>query len=339
MKKIIHDNDDWLLSVKEEILDPDRPIIDPHHHLWTARPNDYLLPDLWDDTESGHNIQKTVFIECHAHYLKTGPEYLRPVGETEFVTEIAEESDRANGKKAKIAGIVAHTDLTLDEDLLIEALEAHSLAGKGRFRGIRQAGAFEENNEFLFIKPRQKKGLYRDQQFQKGVAILGQHGLTYDTWHYHHQNQDFIHLANSAPDTTIILDHFGTPLGVGPYKGRREEIFQTWKKDIAEIAKCENVYAKLGGLAMPDNGFGWNLRDVPPSSDEIVDTQQRYYLHALECFGVERCLFESNFPVDKWSLSYHVVWNAFKKMTADLTEKEKHALFYENAERVYRLGD
>ncbi|MGI1678511.1 MAG: amidohydrolase family protein [Cellvibrionaceae bacterium] len=339
MNKIIHDSDDWLLSVEEEIVEPDLPIIDPHHHLWTGRPNDYLLPDFWGDTESGHNIQKTVFIECHAHYLNEGPEHLRPIGETQFVTKIAEESDQAGGNKARIAGIVAYADLMLEESLLDEVLSAHEESAKGRFRGIRQSGAFENNNDFLFIKPRQKKGLYLDKSFQKGVTRLGHKGLTYDTWHYHHQNRDFIELAKAAPETTIILDHFGTPLGVGPYEGQREEIFEQWKKDIADIAKCENVYAKLGGLAMPDNGFGWNLRDVPPTSDEIVETQKRYYLHAVECFGVERCLFESNFPVDKWSLSYHVIWNAFKKMAAEFTDSEKHALFYGNAERIYRLGD
>lgn len=336
MENIIHDSDDWLLSVKEEIVDPDIAIIDPHHHLWTARPNDYLLQDLWADTGSGHKVEKTVFIECSAHYFKSGPDHLKPVGETEFVAAIADESDKA-AEKAQVAGIVAHADLTLPAEQLAEVLQAHEKAGGGRFRGIRQAGAHEVDNSFLFIKPRQKKDLYLDSEFQAGVAKLGELGLTYDTWHYHHQNRDFEQLAKAAADTTMILDHFGTPLGVGPYKGKQEEIFEQWKKDIAAIAKCPNVYAKLGGLAMPDNGFGWNLQDEPPTSDEVVARQARYYFHAIECFGVERCMFESNFPVDKWSLSYHVIWNAFKKMAAEFSPAEKHALFYGNAERVYSL--
>jgi predicted TIM-barrel fold metal-dependent hydrolase len=169
------------------------------------------------------------------------------------------------------------------------------------------------------------------------MKVLGRLGLTYDTWHYHHQNQDFADLARAVPETTMILDHFGTPLGVGPYKDKREEIFIEWKKDMAEIAKCENVIAKLGGLAMPDNGFGWNTRDIPPTSDEFIEAQRRYYMHTLECFGPERCMFESNFPVDKRSLSYHVVYNAFKKMVADFSEDDKDTLFRGTAERIYRL--
>jgi L-fuconolactonase len=335
MNKVIHDDHDWLLSVQEEVIEPERPIIDPHHHLWRRRRSqDYLLEDLWEDTDSGHNIRKTVFIECHASYRETGPEHLRPVGETEFVTEMARASRGAG--KAEIAAIVAFADLRLGP-ALEEVLEAHQEASEGIFRGIRQAGAFEGEEDYLFIKPRQPQGLYLDRNFQRGVARLGQLGYSYDTWHYHHQNRDFIKLAQAAPDTVIVLDHFGTPLGVGPYANRREEIYQQWKQDIAAIAKCENVFAKLGGLAMPDNGFGWNLRDTPPSSDELVAEQRRYYLHALDCFGPERCMFESNFPVDKWSLSYHVVWNGFKKMVADLSEAEKSQLFYETAAKVYRL--
>lgn len=335
MSKVIHDDHNWLLKVQEEIIEPERPIIDPHHHLWRRRRGqDYLLEDLWEDTGSGHNIRKTVFIECHAGYRDSGPEHLRPVGETEFVADMARASRGAD--KAEIAAIVGFADLRLGSTVE-EVLEAHLEASDGLFRGIRQAGAFEGEEDYLFIKPRQPQGLYLDRNFQRGVARLGQLGFTYDTWHYHHQNRDFIKLAQAAPDTVIVLDHFGTPLGVGPYVGRREEIYQQWKQDIAAIAKCPNVFAKLGGLAMPDNGFGWNLRDTPPSSDEFVAEQRRYYLHALDCFGPERCMFESNFPVDKWSLSYHVVWNGFKKMVADFSEAEKSKLFYETAAKVYRL--
>lgn len=337
MQNIIHEDHSWLLAVQEDILEPERPIIDPHHHLWhRRRGQDYLLEQLWEDTSSGHNIVKTVFIECHAGYRKEGAEHLRPVGETEFVAEQARAS-RAGGKgKPEIAAIVAFADLR-DAKHLDEVLEAHQEASEGLFRGIRQAGAFEAEEDYLFIKPRQPAGLYLNPDFQRGVRHLGKLGFTYDTWHYHHQNRDFIKLAQAAPDTQIVLDHFGTPLGVGPYATQREEIYREWKKDIAEIARCENVVAKLGGLAMPDNGFGWNLRDTPPSSDEFLEAQRRYYLHTLDCFGPDRCMFESNFPVDKWSLSYAVVWNAFKKLVADFSESEKTLLFSGTAARIYRL--
>ena len=168
--------------------------------------------------------------------------------------------------------------------------------------------------------------------------MLGRLGLTYDTWHYHHQNRDFAALARAVPETTIVLDHFGTPLGVGPYAGKRDEIFDTWRRDIAEIARCPNVVAKLGGLAMPDNGFGWDKRDRPASSDELVAAQGRYYRHTIECFGPERCMFESNFPVDRRSISYRVVWNAFKKIAAGFSEDERDAMFRGTATRIYRLA-
>lgn len=325
---------EWLDQVHEEVLEPDRPIIDPHHHLWQRGGFDYVLSDLWGDTESGHNIEKTVFVECRAGYRESGPEHLRVLGETEFVEKIAAES--AQGDGAEIAGIVAHADLRLGA-AVAEVLQAHEELGRGRFRGIRHAGAHAEHPDALTIPGRAPAGLYTDQKFREGMKTLGELGYTYDTWHYHYQNAEFADLAAAVPGTTMILDHFGTPLGVGPYADQREQIFNQWKHDIAAIAKCENVVAKIGGLAMPDNGFGWNLRDTPATSDELVEAQQRYYLHTIECFGPERCMFESNFPVDKRSISYPVLWNALKKIAAEFSEDEKQAMFYGTAARVYRL--
>ena len=189
----------------------------------------------------------------------------------------------------------------------------------------------------LFIPGNAPLNLYGEESFRKGLSFLAGHGLTYDTWHYHHQNLDFLNLARNVPETTMVLDHFGTPLGVGTYRNRKDEIFHKWKQEISDIARCENVYAKLGGLAMPDNGFDWHKAKQPPSSDQFLKAQEKYYMHTIECFGPERCMFESNFPVDRLSISYHVLWNAFKKMTADFSENEKHALFYGTAEKVYSL--
>jgi predicted TIM-barrel fold metal-dependent hydrolase len=328
---------EWLEQVAEDVVEPERPIVDPHHHLWQRLEiGDYLLEDLWADTGSGHRIEKTVFVECRASYRESGPEHLRCLGETEFVAEIARESARGGAGRAVIAGIVSYADLT-DGDVLEEVLSAHDAAGQGLFRGIRHAGARDPHPEALTIPGRAPEGLYAQQEFRDGMQILGRLGLSYDTWHYHHQNRAFAELARAVPETTMVLDHFGTPLGVGPYADRRDEIFAEWQKDIAEIAACPNVVAKLGGLAMPDNGFGWNRRDTPATSDELVEAQRRYYLHAIECFGPERCMFESNFPVDKLSVSYRVLWNALKKLAADFSEDEKHALFYGTAARVYRL--
>ena len=328
---------EWHAQVVEDILDPDRKIVDPHHHLWRRGiGNDYLLADLWGDTDSGHRIEKTVFVECHSEYRTDGSEHLRPVGETEFVAEVAAESARGTERQARIAGIVAHADLTLG-DAVEEVLNAHEATGLQLFKGIRHAGARAEDPTELMISGRAIENLYEDNKFRQGMKVLGRMGLTYDTWHYHYQNRAFAELARAVPDTTMILDHFGTPLGVGRYESKREEIFEQWKKDIAEIARCENVVAKLGGLAMPDNGFGWHLRAMPPTSDEFVAAQKRYYLHTIECFGPDRCMFESNFPVDKYSISYHVLWNGLKKIAQDFSEDEKNAMFSRTASGVYRL--
>ncbi len=329
---------EWLDQVMEEIIDPEREIVDPHHHLWNdeGRRFDYVLEDLWTDMDSGHNVKKTVFIQCRSNYRSEGPEHLQPVGESEFVAGLAADSRRGAENQARIAGIVAHANLTLG-DQVAEILDAHEKVGRGQFKGIRHAGAWAENREGLMNPAEWEKDLFQREDFRQGVRMLGSRGLTYESWHYHYQNKDYIQLAKAVPDTVIILDHFGTPLGVGSYMGKREEIFREWKKDMVELAKCDNVVAKLGGLAMPDNGFGWHLRELPPTSDEFVEAQRAYYLHTIECFGPDRCMFESNFPVDRLSISYHVLWNGFKKMVADFSESEKEAMFSGTASRVYSL--
>ena len=328
----------WLDQVTEDILEPERPVIDPHHHLWPARGLSpaYLLEDLWNDTGSGHKIVKTVFLECGASYRKTGPEHLKPVGETEFVAGYAMQSAAAGLGNAVIAGIVGHADLTRG-DMLDEVLDAHEVAGRGLFRGIRHSGARHPHPEEADIAGTAPPGLFLDEGFQAGMRRLGARGYVFDSWLYHFQLQDFCALAKSAPETTIILDHFGTPLGTKSFRDQREAIFLQWQADIAALAECPNVYAKLGGLAMPDNGFGWDQAAKPATSDELVRAQKRHYLHTIECFGVRRCMFESNFPVDKASISYAVLWNAFKKMTASFSEDEKRALFHDTAAKVYRL--
>ncbi|MBT70846.1 MAG: amidohydrolase [Gammaproteobacteria bacterium] len=333
-------SNEWLAQVREEIIDPERPIIDPHHHLWMKRFNrNYLLPELWSDTGSGHNVLKTVFMECSAFYYREGPEHLRPVGETEYISKCCRQS-REDPHNATVAGIVAHADLNLagnSVELLVEVLDQHAQKSDGLLRGIRHGGARDKRPQDLFIALQAPAYLYGKESFRKGLRILAEHGLTYDTWHYHHQNLDFVDLARDVPEVTMVLNHFGTPLGVGIYSSCKDEIFQVWKQEIAELAKCENVYAKLGGLAMPDNGFGWHKAERPPTSDEFLNVQKKYYLHTIECFGPQRCMFESNFPVDRLSINYHVLWNAFKKLTADFSEDEKHALFYATAEQVYSL--
>lgn len=325
-------SEEWLGLIVEDVVDPDLAIVDPHHHLWPvggALP--YGLAELHADVASGHRVERTVFVECRAAYRPDGPSELAPVGETEFVAGEAHR-DPAH----LIGGIVAHADLRLAD--LDAVLDAHEEAGRGLFRGIRDALSRAERPDVLMIPGRAPAGLFADPAFRAGVARLGERGLTYDSWHYHYQNREFLELARAVPGTTMVLDHFGTPLGVGPYAAQRDEIFEQWRRDVADIAACDNVVAKLGGLAMPDNGFGWNTAARPAGSDDIVAAHSRYYLHMIECFGADRCMFESNFPIDRFSVSYRTVWNAFKKMVAGASADERAALFSGTASRVYRLG-
>lgn len=332
---VVMKDEKWLSSVQEEIIDPDRRIIDSHHHLWRTGIV-YEVEDLWRDTQSGHNIVKTVFVDCEAEYRVDGPEHLRCLGETEFVVEQARRSRAGGNGEPEIAAIVSRADLELG-DAVGDVLDQHIEIGQGLFRGVRLVAALDPHPEMLLIPAQSKEGLYSSPAFRRGMKVLGDKGLTFDAWHFYHQNQDFLAMARSVPSTQIILDHFASPLGVGIYADRREEIFEQWKKDIKEISRCENVVAKLGGLSMPDNGFGWEKRDRAPSSDEFVEAQQRYFLHMIECFGPDRCMFQSNFPVDKLSIAYPILYNGLKKIVAAFSESEKDAMFFGTAARVYRI--
>ena len=327
----------WLREVSEPIIDPDLPICDPHHHLWDRNGYRYLLHELLADIQSGHRIVSTVHIECASMYRARGPEALRPVGETEFVNGIAAMSASGDfGETEVAAGIVGFVDLCLG-DGVGAVLDAH-LAASSRFRGIRHAASFDPSPEVRNAHTNPPQGLYGREDFRAGFRQLAPRGLSFEAWQYHHQLPEVTALARAFPDTTIILNHFSGPLGIGPYAGQRETIFTQWRRDLAELASCPNVVAKLGGLVMPINGFGFHYAALPPTSDEILAATAPFYREALACFGAERCMFESNFPVDKASVSYPVLWNAFKKLVADGSKAERAALFHDTAVRCYRLG-
>lgn len=324
--------DDWLAQVREDIIDPAREIVDPHHHLWQRGGTGYELDQLRADTRSGHNVVQTVYIECRSYYDDHVEERFRPVGETRTVAAMARQTE---ADPARISGIIAFADLR--DPRLDEVLDAQIEAGQGLVKGIRQSGARDAEPEKLAIPGRGDAGLYADPDFRRGLARLGARGLTYDTWHYHHQADDFLALVRAVPETTIILDHFSTPLGVGRFAGKRDQIFAKWQRDMEALAACPNVIAKLGGMAMPDNGWNWHRAARPPASDEFVAAQGAWYHHMIGCFGAERCMFESNFPVDRTAISYPVLWNGFKKIAARYDEAARDALFAGTARRVYRL--
>lgn len=334
-------NQAWLALTVEEPLDPTLPICDPHHHLWDLQPARvaprYLLDEILADVGAGHNVVSTVFIECGAMYKPGGPEPLRPVGETEFVNGIAAMSASGlYGTTRVAAGIVGTADLRLG-DAVAAVLDAQIAAGGGRFRGIRRAAAWDADAAAPKHRTNPGPGLFLRADFRAGFAHLAPRGLTFEAWCYHRQIPEVTALARAFPATTIILNHFGGPIGVGAYAGKAQEVYAEWRTSISELATCPNVVVKLGGINMEVNGFGWHERSRPPGSQELVEATRDYYEFTIEKFGADRCMFESNFPVDKASCSYTVLWNSFTRLTADCSAAEKAKLFHDTAARVYRL--
>jgi predicted TIM-barrel fold metal-dependent hydrolase len=321
----------------ETPLEPGLPICDPHHHLWDRPDDRYLLDELLQDIRSGHTIVSTVFIECRSRYRGDGPEALQPIGETEFVEGMAAQHARVNGPARLMAGIVGYANLTLGA-AVAPVLEGHVAASPTRFRGIRHICVWDTSPDIPITAPIRTPGLMLDRAFRAGFACLTRYNLSFDAWLYYHQLSELASLARAFPEVPIILNHVGGVLGIGPYAGKRDEVFQDWKRGIAAVGACQNVVVKLGGLGMPRSGFGWEGRATAPASAELATVMAPYYLTCIETFGPDRCMFESNFPVDKASYSYGVVWNAFKRMTERFTPTERAALFHDTATRVYRLA-
>jgi L-fuconolactonase len=331
-------NEAWLAKeTPEPVLDPELPIVDAHHHLWQRSDHRYLLDELLADLNTGHNIVATVFLQCHAMYRAEGPPEMRPVGETEFVAGIAAMSDSGNYGPMRIAaGIVGFADLTLG-DRVAPVLEAHLRAGGGRFRGVRHSANWDASPVIGNAGPETQPQLYARADFRAGMKRLGGLGLALDAWVFHTQLADVVDLARAFPEVAIILGHTGGPLGYGPYAGKGEEVFAVWKAGMAELARCGNVVAKLGGLMRRLAAFDYLALPAPPSSETLAGYWRPYIETAIELFGAERCLFESNFPVEKVGAGYRTLWNAFKRLAAGASADEKRALFAGTARRAYRL--
>ena len=335
----IHPPDEaWLAKAPPEpILEPELPIVDTHHHLWQRPDHRYLLDELLSDLRTGHHVVATVFLECHSMYRAGGPAELRPVGETEFVAGIAAMSDSGlYGPTRVAAGIVGFADLTLG-DRVEPVLQAHIRAGGGRFRGVRHSAAWDASpvigNSAVATGPHDMKR----PDFRAGLARLTALGLSLDAWVFHPQLADAVDLAHAFPDANIIVGHVGGPLGYGPYTGKRDEVFAAWKPAIAELARCPNVVMKLGGMMMRLAAFDYGAAPAPPSSAQLADYWRPYIEPCIERFGVARCMFESNFPVDKMGIGYGPLWNALKRLAAGAAAEEKLALFSGTAKRAYRL--
>ncbi|MBL6458055.1 amidohydrolase [Belnapia sp. T6] len=320
------------------MLDPALPIIDPHHHLWDHPGERYFLDDLLRDAGSGHAIQTTIFVQCGAMYRAEGPEDERSLGETEFVTGAAAQSATGKyGPTRACAGIIGMVDLTLG-DRVAPLLAAHRAIAGRRFRGVRNRTAWHPSPEVRSNLVTPPPGPLEHPGFAEGARELARQGLTLDVWAYHTQLPLVLALARAVPELTIILDHVGGPLGTGPFRGRREEVFPVWRQSIQALAALPNLAVKLGGLAMQVNGFDFHLADRPPGSEALAAAWKPYIETCIEAFGPTRCMFESNFPVDKGMCSYPVLWNAFKRLAAGASTAEKAALFSGTAARIYGLS-
>jgi len=329
---------DWLDRRQEPILEPELPIIDPHHHLWVRPGWRYMLDDLLADTGSGHNIIATVFVQANSMMRDSGPVEMRPVGEVEFINGVAAVCASGYcGKTRACSGIVGHADLTLGSRVE-PVLNALARAGGDRFRGIRHITAWDADTSLNLAAWPGPPKLLADKSFREGFAVLTRHGLCFDSWIYHPQIDELADLAGAFPDTRIVLNHVGGPLGIGPYRGKRDEVFARWAASIKALAAHQNVYVKVGGLGQIVNGLGFNERSEPPSSQTLAASIRPYVETCIGAFGASRSMFESNFPVDKVSYSYPVFWNACKLLTKSVSAAEKADLFSGTATRFYRLN-
>jgi L-fuconolactonase len=333
---MITNGEEWLKLTIESPIDPALPICDPHQHFIDRPGHRYLIEDLMKDIKNGHNIVKTMHMECQSSYRQTGPDIMKPVGETEFVQAISAKGVSGQyGKTAVAAGIIGRADLAVGNPIK-PVLESHIEAGKGFFRGVRYVSVWDTNPE-IPIYMNTPKGILSNSTFREGFACLKQYGLTFDAMVLFHQLNELAELAKAFPDISIITGHTGGFAAVGTYAEKRQEVLDVWKRGIATLAACPNVYMKLGGLGQKLCGFGWQERATPPGSIELAKAMEPYYLWCIEKFGAKRCMFESNFPVDRESYSYTVMWNAFKLICKGFSTVERADLFHDTASRVYHL--
>ncbi|WP_446901297.1 amidohydrolase family protein [Burkholderia sp. YIM B11467] len=326
---------DWLASGLEPALEPDLPIVDAHHHFYERPGWIYMLDDYLQDARSGHNIQASVYMQAQTRYRDAGPAELKPVGETAYVAGVTEPLQHGHPAVAK--GIVGHADLRRGERVR-DVLEAHLEAGRGRFRGVRHLTTWDADPTLANPLSAVPRGLLLDPAYRAGVAQLAPLGLSYDAWLFFPQLPELFDLAKANPDTRIIVNHCGGVVRIASYADRRPEVFERWSASMRALARLPNVYVKVGGLGMRINGFDFDKGARPPSSVQLADAWKPWMLTCIEAFGAERCMFESNFPVDKGSYSYVNGWNAFKRLTAHASPDERDALFRGTVTRAYRLG-
>jgi len=330
-----YERHEWLAQRVEQAIDPAQPIIDPHHHLWSRPSSTYLAAELHADTSRSHNITHTVFVECAASYDDEAAAGFEPVGETRFVAaEAAAMRDMGGSELAAIAG---HADLTMGPRLR-EVLHAHIEAGQGLFRGIRHGANWSAHPDVKNGHHNPPPHLFLDTDFQAGVQLLAELDLSLEAWQYFDQLSELAALAQAVPACTIIVNHLGAPLGIGPHATDRAGMLELWRSGLTEVAAQPNTVLKVGGIGMEHYyGTGWADLDAPPSSEQAAEYWQDVVHFAIDAFGPNRCMFESNFPVDRQTLPYTVLWNALQILATPYTAEEQQALFTGTAARAYRI--
>ena len=332
-------DDAWLRQVREAILEPEIPITDPHHHLWNW-PFHYEMSETVADFGAGHLVRATVHVEAHGHYRTEGPQHLRPVGETEYIADAAEKLASAPRVPNICAGIVGHADVTRGA-AIEEVLEAHIKAGRGRFRGIRVNLYWTMSIDKPWT-PSPVRTLLEQSGIREALARLAPRNLSCDIVAFHPNLLDVAHTAAAFDDTIFIVNHLGAPM-TPDASPDQEELTRVWRHNVAELAQRPNVRMKLGGWTNP-----MLSRSIPsivalkrgakaPSSEQIADAYRPYVDHCIDRFGPGRCMFESNFPVDKNFSSYATLWNAFKRLAAPYSLAERRALLGGTAAAVYRV--
>lgn len=330
-------NEVWLATRQEDVFDKKQRIIDAHHHLFDRPSQHYLAKDLTTDIGSDLNVIATVFVQARGFYRVDGPEASQPVGETEYAATVGETAEKSGGPNL-CAAIVGYADLTLG-DAVRPVLEQHIRAGRDRFRGIRHILTWDENSRLLNPAYPTTENMMESHEFRSGFSHLADLGLSFDAWLYFHQIPKLTALARRFPTVQIILNHCGGILGIGAYAGHRDDVFKQWRAAMAELATCQNVTVKIGGLGMSLFGFGFEQADKAPSSEILALAWQPWVHTCIDLFGTERCMFESNFPVDKGSYGYAVGWNAMMRLASELTAEERDALFFRTAATIYNIKD
>jgi len=330
--------DAWLAARQEEILYPGQRIVDPHHHLWERPGWRYRLDDILADIRTGHDVRATVLVQARAFHRADGPEELRPVGETQYAAGVAAMCESGiYGDVRVCAGIVGFADLRRGADAGA-VLDAHIAAGNGRFRGIRHIATWDPDPEMLNPAYTPAEDMLDSTEFRAGIAELAKRDLSFDAWNYFPQIPKLTALARAFPTVPMVLNHCGGVLGIGRYAGKRDsEVFEAWSAHIRDLATCPNVMMKVGGLGMRLPGFGFEDSEIAPSSQTLAEAWKPWTDACIAAFGTARCMFESNFPVDKGSYGYAAGWNAFKRLAAEASPEEKADLFWRSATRFYRL--